>query len=413
MTRKHWWMSVFAVLALAAGAPAQQYQYPGCGMPQTRPACVNNLNQLCPMTTTEAKELVVAAAEACVEKVQDETWFYDVCGMGCLGGRCYESGSCCCVKPSAVGCICGGSVATVIIQTGCCPDCCKVRKDAVRCEEPVPETPYEPSGECPLLRLLDFLEDLIDAVWPVQTWVEGQTLPSGYYLQHEPQYVPPAVMPPPPGMQAQPWGPPSMPVQSWGVPPGTMYPYPANPYSGPPPMMGGTPYPIPSPYPPMQPGTQVVPVYPPMLPGTQVVPTYPPPHINLPIPVPPMPPAPTAAEPAVAVPVKTTTCRFAAQDGKGWVEIDGANSKGLCHHLEWKLAGKSVQLAAGKTHLLIHVEGLKGHADKVISDHSGKLVLEGHVQVRHDRDGQSHLLKADRITVDLATGHLRCEVKGL
>jgi hypothetical protein len=384
MTQKTWWMAL-AGLTLAGGAWAQEGAKPafrpyyGAG-----PVAVGSaLRSAAPSGAASAKPGPCR------------------CGKG-------EAPSCCCVKKGEDGC--GGcKAAPGCCESGCCAKCCPAM--GVGCC-------------CPCLSVLECILDVLGALFD-----EDYSLPCP---------APEACLPPPP-----PPYPPHM-TSTWGNPgctgysarlPPCGYVQAAPVYSAPMGAWHATTQAVPTPTlapcapvacemappamarpavacPPQTPGGMYY-TEPMQVPYPMPMPPMPPmpnPYPNLypnPYPVP-MPPAPPVV---VQVPVPMLPAvRFQKVDGEGCLVVAAGGASLSCKKMKLECAGGSIDVAAGKAHVLVSSGGVKASADQVqVEGADACLTLVGHVHVTITRDGKTTKTHADKARLDVRTGQMKTE----
>jgi hypothetical protein len=140
--------------------------------------------------------------------------------------------------------------------------------------------------------------------------------------------------------------------------------------------------------------------------------TPPPPPLPAPTPVAPVPaiPAMPVVERIAVEQVKTVAPQFVfravSEDGQGRLQIHSGDLCATCENLAIK--------ANGGESFLVCVDGkqvhLKGHSFKASADsitrvgQEDRFILEGHVSLKSDRDGQHADVSAQRVFVNLAEG---------
>ncbi len=178
----------------------------------------------------------------------------------------------------------------------------------------------------------------------------GMTLPSGKYVNHPPQYIPPS---------------PAFPLtRELATQEAVWMPAP--------------------PAPPAWPGM--------MIPAP------------MPVPVPVMAvPAPAPARPAAGAVVRAVSA-----DGKAWLEVRGAGAPWMrCKSMVLEAPhGDEVKLAAGKGRVVVHGPDMTAWADGVRTAGRHRIVLEGHVRLVSHHEGHESRVKADVLEVSLKGNHV-------
>lgn len=73
--------------------------------------------------------------------------------------------------------------------------------------------------------------------------------------------------------------------------------------------------------------------------------------------------------------------------------------------------GTAIRLVADGDRVRLTGNGLQASADRVTRT-GANLTLAGHVQLRYERQGRRAEIVADRVVVDLATGHVETDLSG-
>ena len=106
----------------------------------------------------------------------------------------------------------------------------------------------------------------------------------------------------------------------------------------------------------------------------------------------------------------------------GSLQVQTGDAQATCESLSFKAGGEPFVLSVdGKQ---VHVDAglgarldgvyVKGNADRVTRTGAGGavLVMEGHVKVCYGRQGQHAEVMAERVVVNLATGHVETDIDG-
>ncbi len=177
----------------------------------------------------------------------------------------------------------------------------------------------------------------------------GMTLPSGKYVNHPPQYVPPSPAFPLPRERA---------TQEavWMAPP---------------------------------------PVPPPAWPGMMMPPPMPVPVLAV--------PAPAPSRPAAG-----SVVRAVCTEGKPYLEVRAAGAPRIqCKSMVLEAPhGDAVKLTAGNGRVVVRGPDMKAWADGVRTAGKHRIVLEGHVRLVSHRDGHEARIKADVLEVSLVGEHV-------
>jgi hypothetical protein len=160
------------------------------------------------------------------------------------------------------------------------------------------------------------------------------------------------------------------------------------------------------------------------------MPLPPMPVFHLPLPPPlPAPPGPFAGgmmpppcpvpPPMVATPVRvrevqrSTTAKWCvattAEEGQSCLEIcQGDDCKVTCDKFILTVADQSFKVAVQDNQVRLEGPYLKAAADKITRSrhHTDRVVLEGHVKLSYNKDGQKAELTADTVVVDLGDGSI-------
>jgi hypothetical protein len=186
--------------------------------------------------------------------------------------------------------------------------------------------------------------------WCPQPTAQGAPLPTGQYLQHPPQYMPPS-----------------------------------------------TPFALER-----EPASREATLLPPPRPECPVCPVA---SVPLPQAVPCAIPSPTPA-PALKV-------RIAAKPYSDQLEMCvGDDSCMSCKRMVVKVGGSELTLTRVDGQIRVRGEELKAKANCVGTDRKGGLILEGEVVLSYKKDGQSARISADHVELDLATGSVTVKSAG-
>src|SRR5262249_20496482 len=94
------------------------------------------------------------------------------------------------------------------------------------------------------------------------------------------------------------------------------------------------------------------------------------------------------------------------------MQLSGAGEQAsvCCDHMVLKIGGESLKVTVGDKQVQVVGSFIKGCADTVTRNTAdGSLLLEGHVKVHYDKDGQKAAVSGERVVVGVADGRL--EVK--
>jgi lipopolysaccharide export system protein LptA len=122
--------------------------------------------------------------------------------------------------------------------------------------------------------------------------------------------------------------------------------------------------------------------------------------------VPAMPVVERIAVEHVKSPAREMVFRAMTEDGKGVLEIHTGDLCATCENLTFKSnGGAAYQLCAGNKQVHLHGASFKASADSITRvGQEERLILEGHVSLKCDRDGQHADVTAGRVVVNLAEG---------
>jgi hypothetical protein len=94
------------------------------------------------------------------------------------------------------------------------------------------------------------------------------------------------------------------------------------------------------------------------------------------------------------------------------LQLSGAGEDACvcCEHMVLKIGGESLKVCVHDKQLQVSGSFVQGSADSVTRNTAdGSILLEGHVKVRYDKDGQKASVSGERVVVGVADGRL--EVK--
>jgi len=124
--------------------------------------------------------------------------------------------------------------------------------------------------------------------------------------------------------------------------------------------------------------------------------------VSLPASVHPVVPCLAVGARAPVVSTSPSVIRVVREDGKARLEVHEGALHLTCKKLVLHLEGcGSVQLAAFGKHVVLTGDTLEGRAEQLKTEANGRVVLEGHVRVHCQQEGQEATVKAERVVVDL------------
>src|SRR5262249_30059966 len=131
-------------------------------------------------------------------------------------------------------------------------------------------------------------------------------------------------------------------------------------------------------------------------------------------PVPPVPAMPTmpaipAMERVTVEQVKTVApqlvFRAVTEDGQGRLQIHSGDLHATCENLAFKANGAACMLSVGNKQVHLKSPSFVASADSITRvGQEERFILEGHVSLKCDRDGQHADVTAERVFVNLAEG---------
>jgi lipopolysaccharide export system protein LptA len=98
--------------------------------------------------------------------------------------------------------------------------------------------------------------------------------------------------------------------------------------------------------------------------------------------------------------------RAVTEDGQGRLEIHSGDLCAICENLVFKSSGGTAcTLCVGNKQVHLHGPAFKASADSITRvGQEERFILEGHVSLKCDRDGQHADVTAERVVVNLAEG---------
>src|SRR5262249_25433287 len=114
------------------------------------------------------------------------------------------------------------------------------------------------------------------------------------------------------------------------------------------------------------------------------------------------------------VPARTWVLKAVKDDGEARLEImSGGDAKVTCENLVVTKDGNSFKVAAHGEQVTISGPFLEASADRLARvEHTGCVILEGHVKLKYHKDDQSADVKAERVVVGLGDGRLEIQGAG-